>query len=61
MVFKVLIVENNPEENFYNEVLGKYGINVLTSATPEDVFKQLDSTVSLVIFEHDGKKRNGLS
>jgi two-component system response regulator FlrC len=61
MALSVLIVENNPEENFYYEVLGRYGINVVTSVTPDDASKELNNNVSLLIFEHDKKKRDGFS
>lgn len=59
MAFSVLIVGNNPEKNFYTDVLGKYGMNVFTSTSPDHVLENVD--MSLIIYEHDRKKRDGFS
>lgn len=61
MAFSVLIVGSNPGKKFYNEVLGKYGINVFTTTTPDGALEKLDSNISLIIYEHDRKKRDGFS
>ncbi len=61
MSHSVLVIEKNPEKSFYNEVLGKYGFNVLTSATADDALRELNGNISLIIFDHDSKKSDALS
>lgn len=60
MSISVLIVGNNSDKTPYDEVLGKYGINVYTS-TYDGAFGELDRDFSLIFFEHEKGKIDGFS
>lgn len=60
MPISVLIVENNSDKSLFDEVLGKYGINV-HSSTPDEALRELDKNFSLIFLEHDEGQIDGFS
>lgn len=61
MTISTLIIENNPAEDIYKEVLGKYSTKVSFFSKLDDALNELDCNISLIFFEHDGKKRDAFS